>query len=56
MADADLAKFFKDYVKAPYVVGKDDKVSLYVGDADQQSGQIEVTTIQSHRRLCKDFT
>jgi subtilase family serine protease len=42
MSDKDLADFFKKYV-TKYTVGKDDKVSKYVGDQDKQIGQTEAS-------------
>ena len=42
MKDSDLAEFFKSYVKK-YTVGVDDVVYKFVGDANEQSGQVEAS-------------
>ena len=41
MKDADLAEFFKSYVEE-YTVGVDDVVYKFVGDANEQSGQVGI--------------
>ena len=42
MSEQDLTDWFKKYV-ANYTVGKDDKVSKFVGDMNKQDGQQEAT-------------